>query len=618
MVKTTKNAVFGAQMALLGLSLLAAGCYGGKPGEAAGQTDGATDESGDGADDGNDDAGDDDGGVPGECDQDAGLSPTHMRRLSHREYENTLAAMLTDLDQGSSATVMASLSGLIAQVPQDARESFSDQVVVGAVFDGMDHSASQVHVDRYYDVASAFAREIIGDDERLASLVGDCIVDGDTSNDASCIEAFVEGFGRRALRRPMTADELSFFIDDVYADGGVLGAYDARALQDTLVAFLMAPQFLYHLEDSGDPLDGEETLLTLNPHELASRMSYALWMAPPDATLRAAAEDGSLLDADVFVAEVDRLLADPRSHEALDDFFGRWWGLDEIVDPSLSLGDPAYDAFAGAQAPSPQLRDAMLDEVRDLTRHYVWTEEGRFEDLLTSNRSFASSDELAALYGVPVWQPGQEPPAFAEGERAGFLTRAALLVNGSTRTRPILKGKRVLEELLCQTIPPPPDNVSTEVDLEAPFTTRERVEALTEQPGSSCFACHEQLNPYGFATEGYDALGRFRSEELVFDETGTEIGRLPIDSTVDIAVGGQVQTVQGAVQMSELLAADERARTCFSRHFFRYVYNRAEDPQADQCLIDDVATRLRDGDSLRSVVRSVVLSPTFRLRNLED
>jgi len=177
---------------------------------------------------------------------------------------------------------------------------------------------------------------------------------------------------------------------------------------------------------------------------------------------------------------------------------------------------------------------------------------------------------------------------------------------------------RVLEEMLCQSIPPPPDNVNGDVDLEPPFTTRERLEAMTEQEGSSCVLCHQQLNPFGYALEAYDALGRFRTEEVVFDAAGNELGSLPVDTTAELVVAGEAQPVSGAVELSNLLADDGRVHACFARHLFRFTYNRPEDPGQDLCLIEDVATRVADGDSLRSIVRSTAMSPTFRLRNLEE
>lgn len=599
-----------------------AGCYGGRgEGAEGGETDGADDGDGDGDgddDDDDDDASEDDGGVPGECDEEDGLSATHMRRLSKPEFENTIAALLEDFDAGEAAAIMEDLDSPLAQVPEDARESFGEAVVVGAVFDGMDHSTSQVHIDRYYDVARAFAREIVYDDARTTTFVGACATDADPGNDAACIEDFVASFGRRAMRRPLTDEEQAFFVQDVYADGGPVGEIEGRPLEDLIVAFLLAPQTLYHIEDGGDPAGDADEIVALTSHELASRLSYLVWMGPPDAELRAVADDGTLLESDVYAAQVERLLDDPRAEDAYDHFFAQWWGTEEVVDPFQSVGDPAYDAFAGAQSPSPELRDAMLAEVSAMTSHYLWEQDGTLQDLLTTDASFAESAELAGLYGVDTYSPGGTPPTFPDGERAGVLTRAAFLVNGSTRTRPVLKGKRVLEEILCQTIPPPPDNVNTDTNLEPPFTTRERLEAMTEQEGTSCVECHQQLNPFGYALEAYDALGRYRTEEVVFDEAGNELGSLPVDTSTELVVAGQMQAVSGAVELSNLLADDERVHACFARHLFRFTYNRPENPGEDLCLIEDAATRVADGDSLRSIVRSTAMSPTFRLRNLED
>ena len=547
-----------------------------------------------------------------------GLSATHMRRLSKPELENTLAALLEDFDPDEASAIMDDIASPLSQVPDDAREAFGEELVVGAVFDAMDHATSQVHIDRYYDVAKAFAREIVYDEGRTATFVGACATDGDTGNDAACIEDFVGSFGRKALRRPLTDEERAFFVQDVYADGGTVGEIEPRPLEDLIVAFVLAPQSLYHIEDSGLPEGDADDIVALSSHELASRLSYLVWMAPPDAELRAVADDGSLLESDVYAEQVDRLLDDPRAEAAYDAFFAQWWHTEEVIDPAQSVGDPAYDAFAGAQSPSAELRDAMLAEVAAMTRHYLWEEDGTLQDLLTSDASFAESAELADLYGVETYTPGGTPPTFPDGQRAGVLTRAAFLVNGSTRTRPVIKGKRVLEEILCQTIPPPPDNVSQEVDLEPPFTTRERLEAMTEQEGTSCVQCHAQLNPFGYVLEGYDALGRYRTEEVVFDDAGTELGSLPVDTSAELIVAGQMQAVADGVELSALLADDERAHSCFARHLFRFTYNRPEDPGQDLCLIEDVATRVADGDSLRSIVRSTAMSPTFRLRNLED
>ncbi len=594
---------------LAGLALLALpGCYRGHVGE------GARDDEGDS---------DGDGGNPadeifGECGESDALSASDMHRLSRLEYRNTVLALLEDFDEATRTEIAQGLVPLIARVPADAREAFGETLVVGSVFDGMDHSLSQLHIDRYYDVSRSLSQQALSGEQRITTFVGECATDADTGNDAECVRQFAARLGARAFRRPLSEAELAFFVDTVYADEGAVGTFDVVGTSDMVVTMLLSPEFLYHLEDSGTEHETMPGVLRLSAHELASRLSYLVWMGPPDAELRAAAQDGSLLDPEAYAAQVDRLLADARAQEAFDAFFSQWLHLDAVVDPSQSVGNPAFDAFAGADTPSPALRDAMIQEVLDLTRHVLWSGERSFEELLTSTESFAQGEELAALYGVEPWAPGQPPPRFADGERAGLLTRAALLVNGSTRTRPILKGHRVLEELRCQIVPPPPNNVSQEVDLPPPYTTRTKVETLTEQPGSSCAGCHEQFNGYGFATESYDALGRWRSEEIVYDQEGNELGRLPVDARAEVLVGGELVTVSGGAELSQALATDPAVQDCFARHYFRFVHDRAEDLELDACLVDDLAAQIAEGQPLQQVLRSMALQPAFLLRKIED
>lgn len=593
---------------LAGIGLLALpGCYRGNEAERA--DEGESETQGDSGDPSE---------IFGECDESEALSATPMHRLSRLEYRNTVRALLEDFDESTRSQIDQGLEPMFAMLPADAREAFGETRVVGAVFDGMDHTLSQVHVDRYYDIGRALSQQVLGQPPRIAIFVGACATDGEPGNDESCVRDFAARIGARIFRRPLSEAELSFFVDTVYADEGPVGAFDPNGASDLLVTMLMSPQFLYHMEDSGTEHEALSGVLRLSAHELASRMSYLMWMAPPDATLRAAADDGSLLEPEVYASQVDRLLADSRAQAAFDSFFSQWLHLDDVVDPSLSVGDPAFDAFAGPDVPSPELRDAMIQEVLDLTRSVLWSGEQSFESLLTSTESFARTEELAALYGVETWSPGQTPPRLPSDERSGLLTRAALLVNASPRTRPIIKGHRIFEELRCQTLPLPPNNVSNEVDLPPPFTSRQRVEALTEQEGSGCADCHQYFNGYGYATEAYDALGRFRGEEIVYDTDGNELGRLSVDTNAEIVVGDEIITVRNGVELSAALATAPEVQACFARHYFRFVYDRVEDAELDACLIDDLTTQLTEGVPLRQALRSVALQPAFLLRKTED
>src|SRR6185503_5774767 len=169
-------------------------------------------------------------------------------------------------------------------------------------------------------------------------------------------------------------------------------------------------------------------------HELAARLSYHFWQAPPDAALLAAAADDSLLTDAGYEAEVERAFADPRTHVTVSRFFREWLGLEGFGG---FVNTPAFTAFATGTNADVGLYDDMIAEVDDMVSHYVWDSGGSYAELLTSNLVFTRSPRVAALYGVSAWDGGANIPTFPAGERSGLLSRAALLVEGNEVTNPI-------------------------------------------------------------------------------------------------------------------------------------------------------------------------------------
>src|SRR5690606_17046352 len=161
------------------------------------------------------------------------------------------------------------------------------------------------------------------------------------------------------------------------------------------------------------------------------------------------------------------------------------------------------------------------NEVLDMAQYYTLAVEGRYEDLMTSPYSFARSQTLAKIYGVSTWNGTTSglvrfPSA---DRRAGILTRAAFLSANSEYTRPIVKGKRIRVDILCDEIPPTPPGLIVDPLIQEPHLTTAQV--VTRTTGSNtCMTCHSQMNPLGFASENFDSLGRARSIESKFDSSG--------------------------------------------------------------------------------------------------
>jgi hypothetical protein len=303
----------------------------------------------------------------------------------------------------------------------------------------------------------------------------------------------------------------------------------------------------------------------------------------------------------------------------MQEFFADWLQVEDL--PQLGdIRDPRYVAFAGGDFPGPVLRQHMIDEVLDMASYYTWNRLSGLDALFTSELSFTRESDLATIYRVPPRDDLGDPPHMPAGERPGLLTRALFLANGSANTRPIMKGVFVRRRLLCDDIPPPPAGVNAvQPELRDDMTTRQVVEAMTEQPGSDCVACHATLiNPLGFATESFDALGRFRAEQPLFSADGTFTGSLPVDTHTILRIdAGDPTASSGPADLAQQLVASGKLEACFARNYFRYTFGRWEDPARDACTLERMRARLIQTGSIAQMLVEVALTPAFRQRTFD-
>jgi len=500
-----------------------------------------------------------------------GLATTELRRLTAREYELTLRDLFGDMAIDATAVVLST-------VPSDDGESYST----------MARGVAGVHVDAYWQVADAVADHYAADTTQLSSIEA-CFSD---APDQACIDGFIDRFGRQVFRRPLTDDERATMAS-LYSEGQALSAADGVRL--VLMYMLQAPPFLYRVEIDG-PGIGEHTY-ELSDFELATRLSYFAWGSTPDELLLDAAQDGSLraeLDE-----HVDRLLADPRARAQVEHFFGEWLGIDAL--PSVM----------GAET----IADDMANELNDFIEHHVFSAESDYGTLLTSPLAFVPSEPLAQLYGASVGET--ELP---ESERAGLITRAAMLLGQGDSTHPILRGARIRKQLLCEDLAPPdPSQISPDKVVPPPFdpdkTARTRWTEQTSDP--ICASCHQGINPFGFVLENYDNLGRYRTMEPILDPTtGAELNSLPIDATVEVFINGEPTTVTGATGLSEALASSDQASRCFARQWVRFTFGRADGAE-DSALIDELdAAAAGDTGSMLRLFKAVASTAPFQLRRI--
>ena len=552
-------------------ALALVGCRDGGPGgeEDGGGTadDGGPDDGDVGDDDDDDDDPDSDSGDDGEpsaCDDGIDVAIAPLRRLTREQYANAVRDLLA----------------LTADV-----EALDGDEKAGPFYANVTAPVSAVIVEQYRALAEDLAVEAV---DQL-----DVIVPCDPV-DSGCAEEFVETFGRRAYRRPLTDAEQSIYVDVMNEaerfDEGV------RLVVQTM---LQSPNFLYVVETSLPDPDADD-VIALDGYELASRLSLFLWNSIPDPELLDAASAGMLDTPEGLREEALRMLDDTRARDAVASFHTQWLAIDHIEHATKDLGMFPFW--------SDEVRDAMIDETRRFSTGVVLQGDGRLETLLSADFTYIDGP-LFEIYGI------EEPPGHAIGdpvpldpdERAGLLTQLGFLSAHAhpDQSGPIQRGVEVRTNLLCTPPPPPPPGINAippEFDPDA--TTREIFEMHTADP--ACAGCHELIDGIGLGFEGYDAIGAYRETQngLPVDQTGTVIGTSDINGDFD-----------GAVELAHMLATSEDVRSCVARQWFRYAFARIEDNEQDACSLETLDSVFAESDyNVRELMIALVQTDAFRYR----
>lgn len=397
-----------------------------------------------------------------------------------------------------------------------------------------------------------------------------------------CLAYLLDEIGFKLFRRPLdsaTRDRYSALYDLGLAEGG-----DVAAFEWTLQAMLQSPHFLYLIEepDAEGRLDG---------YALASRLSYALWGSGPDQALLDAAAAGTLATDEGVMQHANRLIDDARFDEGLEEFVVQWLEIENLED--MSERPDFYELPA-------ETREALEREpVRFLAE--AIRDSGTLGQLLTSTET-TDEPALAEIYGDHVMARTDGRAQLDPTKRAGILTlpgvQAAL--SHARASSPSVRGRAVLANLLCTPPPaPPPGVVPSLPPASGDETTRERLERHFTDP--TCATCHAAMDGIGFTFEGYDWLGRGRTEEL---------GR-PIDTSGEFLLGDSDVVVDDAIGLTEELAESWDVAVCVASQWTRYATGIRE--TADSvCLIDHMAEDAREEGGLRAMIMAYVTSDWFR------
>jgi len=530
------------------------------------------------------------------CSPDALPASLPLRRLSSVQLKNTLKDLIAFALPQSAKAVLGEVLADIEQLPADSRQGPD---TIFARFDRLDQTVQQRLVNDEYALAGELGAALTRSSERLAELVGTC-----KPSEQSCLDGFIQRFGERVQRRALEPEDLAF-----YRRAAGAAPYDASGYADVVALLLTSPYLIYTVEHGQSASD---TRSKLSAYELAARLSYQFWQTQPDAALLDAARSGELLTDDGFEAQLERVLADPKAERGIAEFIGQWLENPKLEDLAARVAEPAYQAFLDGFVPTSELKEHMQREVVDASLFYLRSG-GSFGDFFGSNRSFAKTADLAGLYRAPVWA-GAEPPTLTD--RAGLLTRAALLATGLSDTRPIIKGVLIRKGILCDDVPPPPAEVANSPPPVSDLTGSTRQAVTAKTASGNCASCHTQLiNDLGFATENFDALGRLRTEQPLFDAKGMKVGSAAIDtSSVPKVESGDLTASTGAADLTRLILESEKPYACFARQYFRFTFSRLEEPRQDGCALAALKEKLQENAALEQVLKSIVRDRSFRER----
>jgi hypothetical protein len=496
--------------------------------------------------------------------------PAQMRRLLARQYVNSVREVLGD-DAAAAATP-----------PVDPQINGFQSIAASQL------SMTNNLVREYELSARAVSSAAMGNTQRIATLL-DCTPSGNA--DADCFTSFIDNLGRLVFRRNVTKEERADYLKLATRAAEQFDDFYTGA-EYVILAMLQSPNFVYQVEFGTAGVENGGTKLSGN--EIATRMAFFLTDTTPSAELLDAAERGELDTAEGVRAAAIALMSQPLARKAVRAFFREYLVLDGLEtlpkDPAVF---PSY---------SRELAASMQQETLLLLEDIIFNREASTTELFTADYTFVDK-RLASHYGVQAphpdvtWTKASLP---LEQGRAGILSHASVLSRQahSESTSATYRGLFVFERFLCRAMPPPPDDVVTELPESSKSPTlRDRLAVHLENP--VCAACHEEVDKVGLALENFDGIGQWREREN---------GAL-IDASATIKGIG---SFDGVKELAQLLASREDTMQCVLRNVYRHATGHVE-TSGEQEALDELGEHFIASDyNFKTMLVDMVSSDLFR------
>ena len=408
-----------------------------------------------------------------------------------------------------------------------------------------------------------------------------------------------QAFASKAFRRPVKPREIQHYLEFVRAKQ-TAGVPRREAITEGLTAILSSPRFLFI--DEGDAEQGAK----LDPYQLANRLSYLLWSSMPDGRLMDVADADQLRKPENLTAEINRMINDPKAEAFARHFSESWLQLYKLG--SMPPGDRQFPTYYGER-----LEAAMNVETQLFVAHLL-KENRPITDFLDARYSFLNG-ALAKHYGVPgvVGEDFRMVRFPQDIRRAGLLGHASVLTataNG-VETSPVVRGVWVLENLLGTPPPPPPPDVPPiEPDTRGATTIREQLAKHRDVP--ACADCHAKIDPWGFALEFYDPVGRFREQYPIVRGKNVKRTARIIDGSGTLPNG---VVIKNEADLSQVLLSRKKQ---FARNLTQklLVYGTGRElTYRDQPEVNRIASACEEeGYGFRDLLERVIQSEVFRRR----
>jgi hypothetical protein len=441
--------------------------------------------------------------------------------------------------------------------------------------------------EQYFALASSIADQALS--EKLRTALVPCKPADATKLDDACARQFIEKFGQRLFRRPLTEAETQARLKSAAVGAKQAGDFYA-GLKLPLTSFLVAPEFLFRVENA-EPDPANPKQYRLDAFSKASRIAFMLWDSAPDEELLAAARSGAIHTEAGLKEQLARLIVSPRYEQGARAFFADMLqldGFDNLVkDPTI------YPKF------NQSVSDSAKEETLRSTVELLIKKKRDYRDLFTSNET-SINRPLASVYNVPFlsdneWAPYTFPPS---SERSGILTQVSFLslfAHPGTSS-PTRRGIKVHEIFMCTPTPDPPADVDfSKVQDSKSGTIRGRL--LDHMANTGCTTCHRRSDPPGLALEHFDGLGQFRANE----------NGAPIDVSADLE-GAKLVGAQG---LANYLRESPKVPECLVRNVYAYGVGRKTGIRDEDYLADQTKAFISKGYRVPDLMVQIASSPEF-------